>query len=71
MVGSDKVDAPLEQSLPQSISVTALADRGRALECRRSVADVLSGKRQVVRARFDRDRQTCRSRLVQNRQRVA
>ena len=70
MIGRDQIDVALPQSPPQAILVTPLADRRRAFQCRVAVGDLLGAERQIVRAGFDADLQSCRAGAPDCRQRV-
>ena len=63
VVGGDEIDRAVARAHPRARSrLLALADRRRALERGGAVGDLLGGKRQVVRAGLDRERQTLRAR---------
>ena len=70
MVGGDVVDRPVQQPLPEQLSVAALADRGAALVRRAPVRDLLGHQGQIVRAGLDGDVQTVGLGRGQHGQRV-
>ena len=69
VIGRDQLNRPVHQGVPQPVPVLAAPNRRRALEGRRAVLNLLGFERQVVRARFGRDRQPRRSRRVEHGQR--
>ena len=56
MVGRDEIQHASLESLPQRFAMVRLANRRRALELGGAVGNLFGGERQVVRARFGRDR---------------
>ena len=71
MIRRDEVDVTFSERLPQALTVAGFANGGRALECRRAITNFFSGKRQVVRARFDGNVYAAFPGLMQNRHRIA
>ena len=70
VIGRDEIDIPCAERVPQPLPMIALADGRRALERGCAVGNLFGGKRQVVRARFDGERQTRGAGLANRRQRV-
>ena len=67
MIGCNEVDVSIDQSLPQSFAIAAIADRGGTLEWCGTVGDLLRREHQIVRTGFDRNRYPTRSRSPQQR----
>ena len=61
MVGADRVDQALPQSLPEPFAVFALPDRWRTLVARVAVGDLFGGEREVMRTGLDGQRQSLRA----------
>ena len=70
VVRHDEVDRPVPEARPEPFAVLALADRRRALELRRAVADLFRGEREVMGTRLDGDGHAAAAGGPEGRQRV-
>ena len=68
MIGADRVDQSSPQTLPEPLSVFALADWRCALEPRVAVGNLLGREDEIVRAGLDEERQPFVARLRDHRQ---